>query len=142
MILRWTNIAEVFVTTTLVAYAITPLVRKLAIKTGYLDNPLNNKVHAHPTPLLGGLSIYVAFMVGVMMTTGLIRDPRLCSILIGATLLLVIGLIDDRMGMMPEVKLLGQFLASMVVIKAGVRMEFMPTSGSLVSQMPSISWIT
>ncbi len=123
--LRWTNIAEVFVTTTLVAYAITPLVRKLAIKTGYLDHPLSTKVHAHPTPLLGGISIYVAFIVGVITTAGLVRDPRVCSILIGATLLLVIGLVDDRMGMMPEVKLLGQFLAAMVVIKSGVRMEFL-----------------
>jgi len=125
MVLRWITIAEVFVTTTLVAYAVTPLVRKLAIKTGYLDHPLSNKVHAHPTPLLGGISIYAAFMVGIIMTTGLASNPRICSILIGTTLLLVIGLIDDRMGMMPEVKLLGQFLASMVVIKAGVRMEFL-----------------
>lgn len=125
MTLRWTNIAEVFVTTVLVSYAITPLIRKLAIKTGYLDHPLSSKVHAHPTPLLGGVAIYIAFMVGVITTIRFTHDPRLCSILIGATFLLVIGLVDDRMGMMPEVKLLGQFLASMVVIKSGVRMEFL-----------------
>lgn len=126
MALRWTNIVEVFVTTLLVSYAITPLVRKLAIKTGYLDYPLSNKVHAHPTPLLGGLSIYIAFVTGIVSTIRYVHEPRLLSILIGTTFLLIVGLVDDRMGMMPEVKLLGQFLASMIVIKAGVRMEFLP----------------
>lgn len=123
--LRWTSVIEVFITATLVSYVITPLIRKLAIRTGYLDHPLSNKVHAHPTPLLGGVAIYIAFMVGIMMTIRLAHDPKLIAILIGTTFLLLVGLVDDRMGMMPEVKLLGQFLAAMVVIKSGVRMDFL-----------------
>jgi UDP-GlcNAc:undecaprenyl-phosphate GlcNAc-1-phosphate transferase len=46
------------------------------------------------------------------------------AILTGASILLIIGLIDDKMGMMPNMKLLGQFLAAMIAIKAGVRVEF------------------
>jgi len=123
--LRWTNIFEIFVTTLLTSYLITPLIRKIAIKANYLDHPKTNKIHAHPTPLLGGLSIYVAFMAGILTTVRVPQDPRLVSILIGTTFLLVIGLVDDKMGMMPEIKLLGQFLASMLVVKAGVRIEFL-----------------
>lgn len=123
--MRWSDMLEVFIITTVVSYLITPMVRAIAFKTGYLDQPRSNKVHAHPTALLGGASIYIAFMIGLFMTMDFSKDPRLFSIVIGSALLLIVGLIDDRMGMMPEVKLLAQFLAAMVVIKAGVRIEFL-----------------
>lgn len=122
--MRWSDIVEVFVITTLISYLITPLVRAIAFKTGYLDHPKSNKVHARPTPLLGGVGIYLAFTVGMFTTGNLNHDPRLLSIVVGCTLLLAVGLIDDKMGMMPEIKLLAQFLAAMLVVKSGVRMDF------------------
>ncbi|MCM8761447.1 MAG: undecaprenyl/decaprenyl-phosphate alpha-N-acetylglucosaminyl 1-phosphate transferase [Candidatus Omnitrophica bacterium] len=121
----WSDIVEIFVITTVISYLITPLVRMIAFRTGYLDHPKSNKVHAHPTPLLGGVGIYIAFTAGLFTTVNLGQDPRLLSIIIGASILLVVGLVDDRMGMMPEVKLLAQFLAAMVVIKSGVRIGFL-----------------
>jgi len=123
--LRWTDIVEVFVTTTIVSYLITPLIRNIAIKTGYLDHPKSTKVHAHPTPLLGGLGIYIAFVVGLFTTIRFVQEPKLVSILIGCTFLLIVGLIDDKMGMMPEMKLLAQLLAAMVIVKSGIRIEFL-----------------
>ncbi len=123
--LIWTDLVEVFVITTLVSYLITPLVRQIAIRTGYLDHPKNTKVHAHPTALLGGVGIYISFVIGMYTSCNLQQDHRLFSVVIGATFLLIIGLIDDKMGMMPEVKLLAQFLAAMVVIKSGVRVDFL-----------------
>jgi len=122
--MNWTDIIEVFVTTTIVAYLIMPLIRNIALKTGYIDHPKNTKVHAHPTPLLGGVGIYIAFVVGLVMASRLTHDARVQSILIGSTFLLIVGLVDDRFGMMPEVKLLAQFLAAMVIVKSGVRIEF------------------
>ena len=119
------DIVEVFAVTTIVAYFITPVVRQIAHKTGYLDHPKDNKVHAHPTALLGGLSIYAAFVIGLFTTFNFNMDPKLVSLLIGSTFLLVIGLIDDRIGMTPELKLLAQFLAAMMVIKSGIRMDFL-----------------
>jgi UDP-GlcNAc:undecaprenyl-phosphate GlcNAc-1-phosphate transferase len=90
-----------------------------------MDHPKNTKVHAHPTALLGGVSIYIAFVLGLFTTVNFTHDPRLLSIITATTMLLVVGLVDDRIGMMPEVKLLAQFLAAMIVIKSGVRIEFM-----------------
>ena len=123
--IQWTDLIEVIITTTLISYLITPLIRMIAFKIGYLDHPKDTKVHAHPTPLLGGLSIYIAFVIGLLTSVSIVHDKRLFSILIGATFLLVVGLIDDRMGMMAEVKLLAQFMAAMIVVKSGVKVDFL-----------------
>ena len=122
---NWLSIVEVFTITTLVSYVITPLVRIIAVKTNYLDHPKETKVHAHPTALLGGLSIYIAFVIGLFTSIRVIQDTKLFSIIIGSTFLLIIGLVDDKLGMTPKVKLLAQFLAAMIVIKSGVRIEFL-----------------
>lgn len=122
--LRWVDIVEVFITTTAVSYLITPLLINIARRTGYMDHPRNTKVHAHPKPLLGGLSIYIAFIVGLLTTLKAGDDMRLWGIVAGSTILLVVGLIDDKIGMMPEVKLLAQFLAAMAAVKCGIRIGF------------------
>lgn len=123
--LRIKSVIEVFVLTLVISYIITPVVKNIAVKLKYIDHPKTNKVHAHPTALLGGVAIYASFIVGLLTTAGFTFDVRFISIIIGSTFLLVVGLVDDKMGMMPEVKLLGQFLAAMIVIKAGVRVEFL-----------------
>jgi UDP-GlcNAc:undecaprenyl-phosphate GlcNAc-1-phosphate transferase len=123
--MKWPKVIEALVVAALVSYLITPLIMTIARRTGYLDYPKSNKVHAHPTPLMGGVSIYIAFITSILATINIGHDPRLLSIAIGSTLLLVVGLIDDRLGMMPEVKLLAQFFAAMCVIKAGVRIDFL-----------------
>ena len=121
----WVDNIEVFITTTVVAFLVTPLFKKIALQTGYLDHPLDIKAHAHPTPLLGGVSIYIAFMVGLFTTVKLSEDSKLIGIIVGSTILLIVGLIDDRLGMIPELKLLAQFLAAIAVVKSGVRIEFL-----------------
>lgn len=136
---NWTDIAEVFVSTALIAYLITPLIRMVALRTGYLDHPKGNKVHAHPTPLLGGLSMYIAFMVGIFTTVKLAQDPRIYHLMTAATFLLIVGLVDDRMGMLPEIKLLAQFLAAMTVVKAGIRIEFL--NNYYLNTVVSYLWI-
>jgi len=121
----WTDVVEVFVITALVSYLIMPLLIKMALVVGYLDHPKDTKIHAKPTPLLGGVGIYIAFMIGLCTAVNPLTDVRLLGVIIGSSLLLVVGLIDDRFGMIPEIKLLAQFLAAMAIIKAGVRMEFL-----------------
>ncbi len=124
MMVSWIDLCEVFITTAIISYLITPLCRRVAFITNYLDHPKDTKAHAHPTALLGGVGIYIAFMVGLFTTIRLGQDSRLLGIVVGSTVLLVVGLIDDRLGMMPEVKLLAQFLAAMALVKCGVRIEF------------------
>ena len=107
---RW-DILGVFVISFLVSHGFTPLAQLIALRFGFLDHPEAKKAHKHPTPLLGGLAIYAAFMASAVFAVD-ITKPML-GVFMGATLLLVIGLIDDRFGMMPQLKLSAQVLAAL-----------------------------
>jgi UDP-GlcNAc:undecaprenyl-phosphate GlcNAc-1-phosphate transferase len=119
------QIIETFFIAVVVAYALSPFIKKAAVKLDYVDHPKDNKVHAHPTPLLGGVAIFLAFSIAVLTKTNLMASGQVKAMMAGCLLLLTIGLIDDKVGMMPELKLLGQFLAALIAIKAGVRAEFL-----------------
>ena len=70
----------------IIAYGFTPFAKQIAFKTRLLDEPNNQKKsHAHPTPLLGGLAIYLAFFTGAFFTTGL--NNYIYAIFIGSTIL-------------------------------------------------------
>ncbi len=134
-----TQIIETFFIALSVSYLLAPFIRVVAIKINYLDHPKDNKVHAHPTPLLGGVSIFIAFLVAVMTKHQIISLSPVQAIIAGTFLLLVIGLVDDKMGMMPNFKLLGQFLAAMIIIKAGLRITFI--SNYYLSVIVTYIWI-
>lgn len=118
------QIIDAFFISIFISYLLIPFMKVLAIKSGYLDHPQDNKVHAHATPLLGGVAIFAAFLIALLTKEPVVSLAPVRSMLLGAFILFMIGLIDDKMGMMPSFKLLGQFLAAMVIIKAGVRIEF------------------
>ncbi len=103
----------------IISYGFTPLARQIAFKIKLVDHPNSKKSHAHPIPLLGGLSIFLAFFAGVLFTTN-INNP-IYGILIGGIILLGLGIIDDKLGMMPRMKLSGQILAALIAYKMGVR---------------------
>ncbi|MDD3905582.1 MAG: MraY family glycosyltransferase [Candidatus Omnitrophica bacterium] len=118
------QIIETFFIAIFVSYLIMPFVRQLAMRLNYLDHPKNNKVHAHPTPLLGGLGIFAAFLIAIVTKEQVMAFGTIKAIMFGSFILFIIGLIDDKMGMMPNFKLLGQFVAAMIAVKAGLRVEF------------------
>ncbi len=122
--MSYIQLIDVFFISAFIAYLLTPFIRIVALKTGYLDHPQDNKVHAHATPLLGGVSIFIAFLIAMLTKEPVVSLAPARAMLLGAFILLIIGLIDDKMGMMPKFKLLGQFLAAMIIIKAGLRVEF------------------
>jgi UDP-GlcNAc:undecaprenyl-phosphate GlcNAc-1-phosphate transferase len=105
------------------ALVLTPACRWLARAVGLLDRPNARKPHERPTPLLGGGAILGAFAAVVLMR----RDARgaLWGILAGALIVFLLGLVDDRRGMHPWVKLGGQAVAAIVVINSGVRVTFL-----------------
>jgi UDP-GlcNAc:undecaprenyl-phosphate GlcNAc-1-phosphate transferase len=107
----------VFALSAAFALLFTPLAQRLATKLDFVDAPGARKVHAVATPYLGGAVLWLACM-GAM----LLRHPvllHLAAWTIGGTLLLLVGLWDDKHGMMPRHKLLGQFLAGLVVVLWG-----------------------
>jgi UDP-GlcNAc:undecaprenyl-phosphate GlcNAc-1-phosphate transferase len=112
--LRWQYI---FLFSFLAACFLTPLCRALALKLKILDRPDWRKIHDQPTPLLGGVAIYVAFSVALLLNNVFL--PGMKSLLLGATLVFVMGLIDDVKPLPALLKFMIQVAISLVVIVMG-----------------------
>lgn len=113
----------------IVALVITPGVIRLAAKTGAMDAPDARKVHKKPIPRIGGLGIYVAFMVSILLMMGLADFEEetmhgLIGLLVSGTLIVIVGLIDDYKNLPAKVKLVGQILAACVLVAFDVRIDF------------------
>ncbi len=80
------QLLDVLFISTFIAYLVTPFIRTVATKFGYLDNPQDNKVHAHPTPLLGGLAIFSAFLIAILTKESVIGLTQARAMLLGVSL--------------------------------------------------------
>ena len=104
-----------------VALFLTPVVISFARRTGALDAPDARKVHVRPIPRIGGIGIYAAFIVSVLVQMS-ISDfspeimTSLWGLLAGGTIIVAIGIIDDYRDLPAKVKLLGQILAACVLV--------------------------
>jgi UDP-GlcNAc:undecaprenyl-phosphate/decaprenyl-phosphate GlcNAc-1-phosphate transferase len=114
------------ITAFLVALATTPLTVKLAWRWGLIDDPKKRKhpakLHQQPIPRAGIIPLWLA-VVSVSLFF-LPIDKYLLSILGGATLLLILGLLDDKYDLNPYLRLTGCFLAAGLVVGVGIRIFF------------------
>jgi UDP-GlcNAc:undecaprenyl-phosphate GlcNAc-1-phosphate transferase len=110
----------VFAGALVLAIAMTPLARWLAPHLGMMDQPNARKVHQNPVPRLGGAAIYLAFIIAALTLGERYNFTQFGSILIGATGVSFMGLIDDRWGLRPIVKLIGQILAALLLYASGI----------------------
>jgi UDP-GlcNAc:undecaprenyl-phosphate/decaprenyl-phosphate GlcNAc-1-phosphate transferase len=116
---------------------LTPVTRGLALKLGAVDRPSKRKIHKNIIPRFGGLSIFVSFVVAVVLamsfsgTFGVklnFKDMQsLNGILFGGALITLIGLFDDMKGMPALWKLAGQIVAASVAIYFGVQIYIIST---------------
>ena len=110
----------------IIAYGATPLARRVAPRLGVMDHPNPRKVHAHPMPLLGGAAIVGASLLVLLLLRDRFEIQQLGSILLGAALMALLGFYDDRWGLRPWLKLLGQILAAFILIASGVQVTSLP----------------
>jgi UDP-GlcNAc:undecaprenyl-phosphate/decaprenyl-phosphate GlcNAc-1-phosphate transferase len=116
---------------------LTPLVARWATSTGIVAAPRKDRWHSKPTPLLGGVAIYVAATLVILGFEDL--DRRLLGLVAGGTLLFITGLIDDRRHLRPHTKLIVQILAACILIVSGVVVE---TSNLTIIAIPlTILWV-
>lgn len=113
----------IFVVALLFSVVATPFARRLALATGVVDAPSHRKVHQEPTPLLGGVAIYCGFVVALLLFGGRAEVRQMVGIVVAATSVSVMGVIDDARGLRASWKLLGQLLASVVVIVSGLQVQ-------------------
>lgn len=106
-----------------VSYFITPYVKQFAIKAGALDAPDYRKVHTRPIPRMGGLAIYLGFVLAVLACLHVNRE--IMGLLMGGTVILIIGIVDDLRQLSAKTKLLGQILAAVVLIMFNIRIEWL-----------------
>ncbi len=110
-----------------ITWALTPVVAELARRMGALDAPSARKIHSEPTPRLGGIAIYF----GVIIPSLLFLSPEgtMRGILVGASLITLVGVLDDVRGMKPFLKLALQFVVAGILVLYGVRLETITLPG-------------
>lgn len=111
--------AGTFILAFLLSIYLTPLFKQAALKFGIVDKPDRPlKKQSEPVPYLGGLAVYLSFL----LTTGFIYQysREVLAILLAGAIIVILGLIDDFGVLSPKVKLLGQFVAACVLVKASI----------------------
>ncbi|MEC1523416.1 MraY family glycosyltransferase [Neobacillus niacini] len=115
-----------------ISILITPLIKKLALFIGATDKPNQRKVHQSTMPRLGGLAIFISFIVGIMIFKPI--NPASISILIGSTIIVITGILDDLLELSAKYKLIGQLAAAFTVVFLGDLQVFfvnLPFGGQL-----------
>lgn len=116
----------------IIAFFSTPLVRKIAFKIGAVDIPKDERrMHDKPLARLGGLAIFIGFIVSVLyiiivdyIDTGTMAlDSRFQCLLVGSFIIISIGIIDDARPLRPWIKLVFQIIAAFIVVLSGTRIE-------------------
>ena len=136
-----------FLVAFVLTYGLTPLVKRLALRTGAVAIPGDRTVHDHPMPHLGGLAMLASFVVTVILLRGW-PDRQTLSIIVCGSLAAAIGVFDDLRDLSPRTKLLGQILVAALVAGLGVRIEFItnPLTGGMLylgswSYVVSVLWV-
>lgn len=125
---------QAFLSAVAASMALTPLVRWLAIRYRVTAAPNHRTIHSGNTPKLGGLSILVAAWIGVVVLGELALDSRVVQgVMVGASLLAVLGLFDDIFVLNCYIKLAVQALAAILAMTFGLSIEsLILPSGSVV----------
>src|ERR1700684_212493 len=122
-------------------------VRRLALHYGMVDLPGPRKVHLSPIPLLGGIAIYLGFVLAILFTMHGVPHQQMVAILAGATLLALVGFLDDGGLLHHQVKLfVGMPLAALFLYASGIRAqfftEFVPgTAGIVLDACLTFVWV-
>ena len=103
----------------LLSFALTPLVKRLAYKIGAVDIPKDKRrMHDHPIPRLGGLAIFIGFVITVLAFAQ--PDRQLRGILLGACLIVAVGVVDDSHPLGAGIKFILQIVAALIAVWHGV----------------------
>ena len=115
----WIKMLLAFAVSLLVAYVMTPPVKRFAEKVGAIDVPKDNRrVHDHPIPRMGGLAIFIGFMLSLIFFVPM--STKVTGLLVGSVIIAVMGGVDDIVSLNPWVKLAGQIVAALVAIRCGL----------------------
>ncbi|MDZ4065108.1 MAG: MraY family glycosyltransferase [Coriobacteriia bacterium] len=127
-----------------VTWALTPVVRGLSRRRGFLDTPGGRKVHTEAIPRLGGVAMFAGFLAAIALQAagerwlgwgGMLTSAgrEIYGVLAGLAIIFVVGVIDDLFTMGPGLKFVGQLVAASVVIGSGLRIDYVGSPGGLMA---------
>jgi len=130
-----------FILALLISLFSTPLVKKLAFRVGAVDIPKDDRrVHKEPMALMGGLAIFTAVVIVVLIFLPL--DRSTVSILLGGTVIVMGGIIDDLREMRPRTKFAFQILAGLILIIGGVKVDFVTNPFAKANTLIYLNWLS
>jgi UDP-GlcNAc:undecaprenyl-phosphate GlcNAc-1-phosphate transferase len=137
-----------------VTFVATPLVRWFSVRVGAIDHPNDRKVHAHPTPTLGGTALFLGLLVAGFVASRMpefegvfTASSEAGGILAGGVIIFALGVVDDLRDLPAPVKLAGQVFASGILFLSGVKMQFVLLPGGAynlsddVSVLVTVLWL-
>lgn len=104
----------------------TPLAKKISIKLGAIDYPKKRGLHTEPTPGMGGLAIVFGFMTAILVSAPYVKEIRTIEFLgfiIGAFIIVGLGMLDDVYDLNAKLKFFVQFIAALIVVLTGTKIS-------------------
>ncbi len=111
------NVFLILLTTLISSLILVPIVKKIANHIGAIDYPNERKVHKKPIPRLGGLAIFLSFLIGYIFFGQV--TTQMISILIGSFIIIILGICDDVKPVPARYKFLVQIIAACIVVFYG-----------------------
>ncbi|EJE7234650.1 TPA: undecaprenyl/decaprenyl-phosphate alpha-N-acetylglucosaminyl 1-phosphate transferase [Clostridium botulinum] len=112
------------ITAIVLSVILTPIVKKAAFILGVVDIPKDErKIHKKPIPLLGGIAIYISFVVALILKKGPLTLEEI-GIILGSTVIVIGGFIDDKYDISPIKKIIFQLAAAICLIMCGLKIQF------------------
>lgn len=158
------SVYEYFISFTLafiVAFSTTPVAKSLAFKIGAVDIPKDNRrMHKQPIARLGGFAIIIGFFIAILFSvistkllktgTAIVFDKQFIGLLMGGSIIAILGVIDDIKSLSAKLKFPIQIIAAVIVAMTGTRIDFVTnpfseigisTFGPWISYPLTILWI-
>lgn len=117
--------------TFLLSIIITPFIKKMALSFGIVDKPAPRKIHERPIPLLGGLAVFLSFIIGLIflwlggfIVDGRITNNHVIAIILSGIVLMVGGLMDDKFNLKPSRQVIFPVIAAIIIILSGIKIQF------------------
>nr|WP_219892262.1 MraY family glycosyltransferase [Chamaesiphon polymorphus] len=147
----WLSVVLTFMFAWIVTYLFIPKVRTFALKVGWADEPNARRLHQEPRPNAGGLAIYTGVMAAIILAGCLAPivlakvQVAVLAILLGGSVLVLVGFIDDQFGGLPALfRLLVQVLTALLLVVCGIQIHLVyfgaPIDG-IISVAFTVLWI-
>jgi len=126
------------IVSTVLSVIFTPIVKEIALKLQIIDMPEGDRrVHNKPMPLLGGLSIYFSFIITLLLKRGNLTRAEM-GLVLGATIIVIGGFLDDKFDIKPRYKLIFQIAAALILIIYGVKIVLITNPFSSLHQFTNV----